>query len=106
MSAGEVPTPLYTVTYTQRVLDGLVRLGRQARERGDGEQFVTALKEFHRRLCLYPQFGDPLNDLRRAVGYVRIGILPPLSMRYAVLEERRSVFVGAVPVLLPRFEAA
>ena len=106
MSAGEVTPRLYTVTYTQRVSDGLVRFGRQTRERGDGEQFVAALKEFHRRLCLYPQFGDPLIDLQADIGHLRIGVVPPLTMRYAVLEERRSVMVGAVPVLLPRTETA
>lgn len=95
------PSP-YSVTYSERVRDVLVRLGRTARDRGDGEPFVAAVREFHRRLCVYPQFGDPLIDLRETVGHIRIGVVPPLAMRYAVLEERRLVIVAAVPVLLPR----
>jgi hypothetical protein len=73
-----------------------------SRARGDGEAFLAALREFHRRLQVYPQFGDPLVDLQREAGHLRIGIVPPLAMRYGVLEERRQVFVAARPVLLPR----
>jgi hypothetical protein len=80
----------------------LLALADIARERGDGEALVAALKEFHRRLCIYPQFGDPLIDLTREPGQVWIGIVPPLSMRYSVLDDRRLVMVGALPVLLPK----
>jgi hypothetical protein len=73
-----------------------------ARERGDVQAFVAALKEFHRRFCLYPQFGEPLTDLKHESGQVWIGIVPPLAMRYGVYEERRQVMVAAHPVLLPK----
>ena len=63
------------------------------------------LKEFDRLLRLYPQFGDPLIDLRDKVGHMRIGIVPPLTMRYGVLEELRVVFVAVLPVLLPKAKA-
>ncbi len=75
-----------------------------ARERGDGEAFLAALKEFHRRLCLYPQFGEPLIDLTQELGQVWIGIIRLLAMRYGVFDERRVVMVAALPVLLPRSE--
>lgn len=77
-----------------------------ARERGDGEAFLAALREFYRRLQLYPQFGDPLVDLREEAGQIRIGIVPPLAMRYGVLEARRQVLVAALPVLLPKSSAS
>jgi hypothetical protein len=80
----------------------LLDLADVARERGDGEAFLAALREFHRRLCLYPQFGEPLIDLRQELGQVRLGIIRPLAMRYGVLEERRAVMVTEVPVLLPK----
>ena len=99
MSADEPASPLYTVTYSGRVLDGLVRLGRAARDRGDCERFADALREFHRRLCVYPQFGDPLADLKAHAGHVRLGVVPPLAMRYGVFEERRLVVVAAPPVV-------
>ena len=102
MSTDEPGSTLYAITYSDRVQDVLVRLGRVAQSRGDGERFVDALREFHRRLCVYPQFGDPLMDLRVSVGQIRLGVVPPLTMRYGVLEERRSVIVVGVPVLLPR----
>jgi hypothetical protein len=38
-------------------------------------------------------------------GQVWIGIVRPLAMRYAVLDDRRLVMVGALPVLLPKSEA-
>ena len=66
---------------------------------------MTALREFYRRLQIYPQFGDPLIDLQQQAGQIRIGIVPPLAMRYGVLEERRQVFVTALPVLLPKSSA-
>jgi hypothetical protein len=78
----------------------LLALADVARERGDGEAFVAALKEFHRRLGLYPQFGEPLMDLTQEPGQVWIGIVRPLAMRYGVLDERRIVMVAAIPVLL------
>jgi hypothetical protein len=83
----------------------LLALADVARERGDGEAFLAALKEFHRRLCLYPQFGEPLIDLRREPGQVWLGTVRPLAMRYGVFDERRAVVVTEVPVLLPKSEA-
>lgn len=98
-SDGPVP---YRVSYSVRVRERLVELAAVARARGDGEAFVTALREFDRRLRIYPQFGDPLTDLLAEVGQVRLGTVPPLAMRYGVMEERRLVLVAAPPVLLPK----
>jgi hypothetical protein len=82
----------------QRILD----LADVARERGDTESFLDALKEFHRRLCIYPQFGDPLSDLVQESGQIRVGIVRPLSMRYTVIDDPRVVMVTALPVLLQK----
>jgi len=62
----------------------------------------VAVREFDRRLRVYPQFGDPLSDLRHHVGHIRLGVVPPLAMRFGVLEELRQVLVVALPVLLSR----
>jgi hypothetical protein len=97
----DAPQP-YEVSLSGRVFDKVRELAAVAKSRGDGEAFLAALREFDRRLRLYPQFGDPLIDLRHAVGQIRLGIVPPLAMRYVVLEERRQVFVAALPVLLPK----
>jgi hypothetical protein len=97
------PEP-YRVVYSERVRQRLLEFADMARERGDGEAFVAGLKEFHRRLCLYPQFGEPLIDLTQEPGQVWIGIVRPLAMRYAIFDERRVVMVADLPVLLPKSE--
>jgi hypothetical protein len=95
------PSP-YRVSYSGRARQRILELAAVARARGDGEQFLAALREFDRRLHIYPQFGDPLTDLLAEAGQVRLGTVPPLAMRYGVLEERRVVLVAAPPVLLPK----
>ena len=102
-TAAPEPVP-YRVAYSERVRQRLLALADTARERGDGETFLTALKEFHRRLCLYPQFGEPLVDLKQEAGQVWVGVVRPLAMRYGVFDERRVVMVAALPVLLPKSE--
>ncbi len=98
------PAP-YRVSYSGRVRQRLLELAAAAKQRGDGEEFLAALREFDRRLRVYPQFGDPLTDLLAEAGQVRLGTVPPLAMRYGVLEDRRVVLVAALPVLLPRRSA-
>ena len=99
--AATEPVP-YRVVYSEQVRQRLLALADTARERGDGETFLAALKEFHRRLCLYPQFGEPLIELTQEVGQVWLGIVRPLAMRYGVFDERRVVMVAEIPVLLPK----
>lgn len=101
MSSASPPDP-YHVEYSGRVRQRLAALADVARERGDGEAFVAALREFDRRLRLYPQFGEQLTDLRHEPGQIWIGSVPPLTMRYAVFDERRTVVVAAIPVLMPQ----
>jgi len=98
-AAASVP---YRVVYSERVRQRLLALADDAQGRGDGEAFLAALKEFHRRLCLYPQFGEPLIELTQEVGQVWLGIVRPLAMRYGVFDERRVVMVAEIPVLLPK----
>jgi hypothetical protein len=96
------PVASYQVVYAERVRQHLLKLAEEAGRRGDGEAFLAALREFHHRLCVYPQFGDPLIDLTQETGQVWVGIIRPLSMRYGVFEDRRLVMVAALPVLLPQ----
>jgi hypothetical protein len=103
-AATSEPVP-YRVVYSERVRRRLLALADVARERGDGDAFVTAVKEIHRRLRLYPQFGEPLFDLTQEAGQVWLGIVRPLSMRYGVLDNRRVVMVSELPVLLPRSDS-
>jgi hypothetical protein len=82
----------------------LLTLADVARQRGDGEAFIAALKEFHRRLGLYPQFGEPLIDVKEEPGQVWLGIVRPVAMRYGIFDARRVVMVTELPVLLPKSE--
>jgi hypothetical protein len=95
------PVAPYQVSYSERVLQRIRELAAEATQRGDGEQFAAALKEFHRRLCIYPQFGDPILDLVSERGQIYNGIIRPLALRYGVYEDRRLVVVIALPNLLP-----
>jgi hypothetical protein len=100
MAAPE-PTAPYRLVYSDAVKRHLRELANAAFARGDGPAFTAALKEFDRRLRLFPQFGDPLSDLEVGGGQIRLGIIRPLSMRYGVNEDLRIVFCGTLPVLLP-----
>jgi hypothetical protein len=105
MSPAESGPLPYQVAYSERVRQRLLALADLARVRGDGEALVAAVREFHRRLCLYSQFGEPLFDLTQERGQVWIGFVRPLSMRYAVFDEQRVVMVAAMPVLLAKSES-
>lgn len=96
----EPPAP-YLVTYSSAVLQRLRELGEEALARGDGVAFVAALKSLHQRLTIYPQFGDPVKDMAHGGGQLRVGIIRPISIRYGVHEESRTVFCGTLPLLLP-----
>ena len=100
MAEFESPTP-YRVLYSGVVEQRLRELSEVARRRGDGPAFLAALKAFRDRLPIYPQFGDPLYDLTAETGQIYNGVISPLLMRYGVFEDRRLVFCGALPVLLP-----
>jgi hypothetical protein len=90
----------YQITLSAQAFEWVKEISKVAVSRGDSQSFLHALKEFHRRLRIYPQFGDPLVDLVEHHGQIRIGIIPPLAMRYAVYEDQRLVIISAKPVLL------
>lgn len=73
MSAASGEPAGYRVSYTGRAQERLVELAAVAKARGDGEEYLAALREFDRRLRVYPQFGDPLADLLAGAGQVRLG---------------------------------
>ena len=62
---------------------------------GVGPQFVRAVKEIDARLRIYPQFGEPLRDLKTAGETLRIMSISPLVVRYIIDENERAVFVVA-----------
>jgi hypothetical protein len=100
MAAPDPPAP-YQVVFSIAVERRLLELSDEAIARGDGPAFTAAVKEFRRRLAIYPQFGDPQIDLVMGGGQIRTGIIRPLSMRYGVHEDKRIVFCTSPPVLMP-----
>lgn len=68
---------------------------------GYRETLFAALKRLERLLHIYPQFGEPLFDLKQEPGQIYHATVSPLVVRYAVFEERRLVVVLAPPKLLP-----
>jgi hypothetical protein len=95
------PVP-YAVEYSDRVRESLKALGARARENGLGREFVAALRTIEDRLRIYPQFGDPLQDVVTEPGHHRIGVVPPVVVRYVVYENRRLVCVVRPMELLSR----
>ena len=83
----------YKVIYSGRVLDEAKKLLAKATAAGFGRQALDALKQIHTRLCIYPQFGEPLRDLSVVGETLWAGTVPPLVVQYIIDEERRTVFV-------------
>ena len=96
----DAPAP-YRVVYSGVVLATLRDYAARAKAAGQSDLLGSALKELERRLRIYPQFGEPLFDLTQEPGQIYDGTVPPLVVRYAVFEDRRLVFVGSPPHLLP-----
>ena len=92
---------LYRVLYSKLVQAVLAEFTARAAEAGRRDSFLHSVKELDRLLGLYPQFGEPETDLKNEPGQVYNGTVPPLVVRYAVFEDRRLVFVGSPPRLLP-----
>src|SRR5437660_1281442 len=87
-----VPDP-YRVAYSERVRNELKSLIARAKGRGLGQQVLAALKELDYRLHIYPQFGQPLFDLKLEGAQVWIATVPPLTIKYVLDEKQRAVMV-------------
>ena len=102
MSDSPTAPVTYQVICSDVVRRELLACSDKAHERGLGPQYLAGLQEFYRRLRIYPQFGEPLSDLKLKPSQLRIGTVWPLVLRYTLDEERRLVMVVASFVLLPR----
>ncbi len=102
MSPPAGPPLPYKVVYTERVRDELRRLVAHAKTRGHAPEVLEAARELDRRLHIYPQFGEPLYDIKSQKETVWIGVIPPLLGFYIIDEDRRTVFVVVPLKPLPR----
>ncbi len=83
----------YRVVYSERVRLELKELLTRAAARGLGRQALEAVEEINARLGVYPQFGEPLRDLKSEAETLWTGTVPPLVVQYVIDEEKRLVFV-------------
>src|SRR5262245_13162695 len=88
------PDP-YRDSYSEIVRAELRLLVARARELGRAAEVLTAVREFDRRLRLYPQFGEPLREYEIVPAKLWIGVVPPVVAKYLVDEGRRLVIVVA-----------
>jgi hypothetical protein len=64
-------------------------------------QVAAAVRVIHERLRIYPQFGEPILDLKLEPARAWVATVPPLVVRYFLDEERRLVIVVAPFAPLP-----
>ena len=96
-------TPIpYEVSYSGNVRHKLKAFANKAQEQGLGLEYLAGLKEIDRLLRIYPQFGEPLLDLKLKPSQFWIGTVWPLVMRYTLDDQRRLVIIVAPFLLLPR----
>jgi hypothetical protein len=99
-AAGEGPVR-YRVVYSGHVRAGLRELLGRAAARGLDRTIAEAVREIDARLRVYPQFGQPLRDLKTVGKTVWVGAVEPLVVQYVIDDERRLVFVVAPFKTLP-----
>jgi hypothetical protein len=98
MTTKSPPSPVpYRVVYSGLVRTELTALLGRARDAGHGQEALAAIKEIDYRLKLYPQFGEPLRDLKTPGETSYAGTVNPLFVEYIIDEPLRTVFV-IVPI--------
>lgn len=95
---------MYVVTYSGRVIARLREM--VVRNPAHAAQILTAIQELDRRLRIYPQFGQPLQDLAVERAQLWVAIVSPLIVHYVLVEgddtgRGRQVMVVRPPTVLP-----
>jgi hypothetical protein len=75
---------VYRISYSERVLEELVQLMRRNPDRTN--VIRSAFREINRRLRIYPQFGQPIQNLNVEPTQHWIAAYPPLIVYYVLLE--------------------
>jgi len=91
------PEP-YHASYSEHVRNELKTLIQRAKKVGLEKEAIAAVKEIDRRLHIYPQFGEPLQNLILEPAQLWIASVSPLVVRYILDEDKRLVMV-VVPFL-------
>jgi hypothetical protein len=81
------------VSYSGVARDSLRDLHARANLRGRAQEVLAAAREIHRRLRIYPQFGEPLRDLKMVGETIWHAAVRPLHVFSITDEPHRLVFV-------------
>jgi hypothetical protein len=88
------PTPDYNVPISGAIRELLIRLHDRAASDGQRDEFLSALRDISTKLKTEPvTFGEPLYDLHSLRLTVRLAVILPLSVEFAVYSDRRLVFI-------------
>jgi hypothetical protein len=92
--------PPYEVQCSARDAQAFKQIHQQAAQVGAGAQVVEAIRTVYEQLQTNPSgFGDPLYRLRALKLEVRVGIVPPLVVHFAISEDEPLVFIKGVKTL-------
>jgi hypothetical protein len=87
---------MYEVIYSGRVVEHLRDM--MARNPDHAAEILAAAQTIHKRLEIYPQFGQPLRDLTVEGAQIWIAAIFPLVVQYVIVEgdesgRRRQVWI-------------
>ena len=92
----------YHVSVSKKVAAEAKGLGKETAEAGLSEAFIAALEQINARLKRDPDvFGEPRYTLKHLGLQVRIAIISPCVVNFAVNLQARTVFVYGFRLLLP-----
>ena len=90
----------YEVHNSGLIAEDFLQLQQEATQQGRGEDLLRATRAVYERLRLDPnEFGEPLYRLAVLRMWVRCAVIRPLSIDFAVCEDRPLVFIKAVRLL-------
>jgi hypothetical protein len=93
---------LYVVDCSGFVLQHLQQLQEQASEAGKGAGFLAAMAALYEHLRKDPMgFGEPLYRLPALELTVRVGVVLPLAVHFAVHDKKPVVFIKWIDNLSP-----
>ena len=93
----------YEVHNSAAIARAFLELQRQAAQQGRGEELLRAARLVYDRLRQDPnELGEPLYRLPALRMQVRCAVIRPLSVDFAICEDRPLVFIKAVRLLAPQ----
>lgn len=103
MSGSNGPPRRFRVSQAPGVTAAAEQLFRDAQGTGQSVAFALALKRIVATLRARPrEFGEPMFNYKHAQLEIRLGIMAPAVVRYAVHRTADEVLILAVEVLSPK----